>query len=116
MVCPLEATVKSTPDLLSPVSKLLPPKVLAAVTAQLTHLLVGVVVVMGANLFFPGNGIALVVAVISLLIIVSLKETLFDPAEEVNAHFFWNGVTDLSFYIIGIAVGFGLVYLSTHVW
>jgi hypothetical protein len=92
-------------------AKLLPPNVLAAVTAQETHILVSVVVVFGCALFFPGNLIAFAVAVVGLLVIVSLKETLFDPVEEKNAPFFWGGATDLAFYVLGIVVGSGLVYL-----
>jgi len=41
------------------------------------------------------------------------KETVIDPATE-NDPFFWSGAVDLTFYILGLSVAWGLLYLARY--
>lgn len=47
----------------------------------------------------------------AFLVIVFLKELLWDPANEVNQPFLWDGVTDLSWYLVGMGVMLALFWL-----
>jgi hypothetical protein len=42
--------------------------------------------------------------------IVLLKESLWDPANETNQPFLWAGVTDLSWYLVGMGVMLALLW------
>ncbi len=89
---------------------ILPPKLLAAITAQQTHFCIGLLVVFGAALFFPGIMLAMVLSVYGLMGIVLVKEAFFDPYAERGAPFLWGGVIDAGWYVVGIAFG---VFLLT---
>jgi len=43
--------------------------------------------------------------------LVFLKELLWDPVYEVNQPFLWSGVTDLSWYLVGMSVMLALLWL-----
>jgi hypothetical protein len=44
------------------------------------------------------------------VLIVFLKELLWDPVNEANQPFLWAGVTDLSWYLVGMGVMLGLLW------
>lgn len=48
----------------------------------------------------------------AIFVIAALKEVFFDPRVEGNP-FFWGGFFDLSEYVVGIALSYGL-YLAVH--
>jgi hypothetical protein len=43
--------------------------------------------------------------------VVFLKELLWDPVNEVNQPFLWAGVTDLSWYLVGMGAMLGLLWV-----
>lgn len=49
-------------------------------------------------------------AVVGFVVIVLLKEALWDPVNEVNQPFFWAGVTDLFWYLVGIGAMLGALW------
>ncbi len=44
------------------------------------------------------------IAVGAFLLLVALKETLWDPVNEVGQPFLWAGATDLAWYLVGAGV------------
>jgi hypothetical protein len=46
----------------------------------------------------------------AFLVIVFLKELLWDPANEVDQPFLWAGATDLFWYLVGIGAMLGLLW------
>lgn len=44
------------------------------------------------------------------VVIILLKEALWDPVNEVGQPFLWEGVTDLSWYLVGIAAMLGATW------
>jgi len=51
------------------------------------------------------------IAIAAFTLIVFLKELLWDPVNEVDQPFLWAGVTDLSWYLVGIGVMLGLLWI-----
>jgi hypothetical protein len=49
-------------------------------------------------------------ALLTFVVLVSLKETLWDPVYEVGQPFLWSGATDLSWYLVGIALMLGALW------
>lgn len=88
----------------------LSPGQLAWVTAQETHALIGILVVLLAALASPGNLAAVVIAAGGLIVITAWKEVFWDPAHETDQPFFWEGAQDFAFYLIGL--GGGLLLLG----
>lgn len=73
--------------------------------AQEVHFVIGVLFVIASVAFnYPWWYGAILIFIVSLV-----KETTFDQIIE-KAPFFWDGAEDFSFYLVGIAVGIGLVY------
>lgn len=88
---------------------------LLALVAQETHFVIGFAVVLGTALFFPGNVVALVAAIAGLLVLDLGKETLWDPRNEPGQPpFLYDGLTDWTFYVVGIAAGLGALLLAHH--
>ncbi len=51
------------------------------------------------------------VAVGVFLVIDFLKELLWDPVHEKDNPFLWQGLIDFGWYLFGVAVALGLIYL-----
>ena len=52
-----------------------------------------------------------VIGMLAFLVIVTTKETLWDPANESEQPFLWSGATDLFFYLVGIGVALSVMFL-----
>jgi hypothetical protein len=82
--------------------------------AQEVHSVIGAAVVFGAWLLLRPWTVLGVraqwIAVAALVAVVMLKETLWDPVNEVNQPFLWAGATDAAFYAVGILVALALIY------
>jgi hypothetical protein len=50
-------------------------------------------------------------AVTAFVIVVFLKELLWDPVNEVGQPFLWSGVTDLAWYLVGVAAMLSALWL-----
>ncbi len=76
------------------------------------HAVIGALAVLTAYVFLPGRLDDPTrprrwiprVAVGAFVAVVSIKETAWDPANEVAQPFLWAGATDLSFYLVGIGL------------
>jgi hypothetical protein len=83
------------------------------------HAVIGALTVIVAYVFAPGRlgeperphrrVPALVIA--CFVAIVTLKEVFWDPANEVGQPFLWAGATDLFWYLVGIAVMLGALWV-----
>ncbi len=76
------------------------------------HAVIGALAVLTAYAFVPGRlGDAERptpwfprLAVTAFVVVVLVKESVWDPVNEVAQPFFWAGATDLFYYLVGIAV------------
>jgi hypothetical protein len=46
----------------------------------------------------------------AFVVVVFLKELLWDPVNEVNEPFLWSGVADLSWYLVGTGAMLGFLW------
>lgn len=82
------------------------------------HAVIGALAVAVAYLFGPGrpgdpdrpHRNVPRVAIGAFVLIVLLKEVLWDPANEVGQPFLWAGATDLMWYLVGIAAMLGALW------
>lgn len=79
------------------------------------HAVIGALAVAVAYTFAPGrlgephrpHPMYPRLAVIGFVVLVFLKESLWDPVNEVGQPFLWAGATDLGWYFVGILVMLG---------
>ncbi|MCI4337500.1 MAG: hypothetical protein L3K17_10030 [Thermoplasmata archaeon] len=83
------------------------------------HIAIGMAVVFGSYLLLPGpwkseEGPSHLryarFGVVAFAVLVCLKELLWDPVNEVNNPFFWQGIVDLGWYCVGIFTALGLIF------
>jgi hypothetical protein len=82
------------------------------------HAVIGALAVAAAYAFAPGRlgdparPYAKIprIAVGVFVVIVFLKELLWDPANEVDQPFLWAGATDLFFYLVGVGAMFAALW------
>lgn len=83
------------------------------------HAVIGAIAVAVAYIFVPGRiGDPIRAhpqlpraAIVVFVVVVSLKELLWDPVNEVGQPFLWAGATDLFFYLLGIAAMLGALWV-----
>ena len=84
------------------------------------HASIGALAVALAYVFMPGNLgdpnrphlRAPRFSVATFSVVVTLKESLWDPVNEVGQPFLWEGATDLAFYFVGIATMLAAIWLK----
>lgn len=77
--------------------------------AQEVHGVIGAATVFGLWLLAPIEWIR-ELGIITLVVIVLVKESYWDPKNETNQPFIPEGLKDFSFYIVGILIAFAIVY------
>ena len=83
------------------------------------HAVIGALAVASAYLLAPGrpgdpdrrHAAVPRVAILGFVAVVFLKELLWDPAYEVGQPFLWAGATDFGWYLVGIGLMLGALWV-----